>query len=134
MPKVLIVTYYWPPGSGAGVQRWLKFSKYLPEFGWEPLILTVDPYFAAYPAMDPSLEKEIPPSLSVWKTKASDYFKLFSKNKSRIPSAGFAVNEGNGSLYKLIRFFRGNFFYPTPEKAGINSHSNRLVKSSKIIK
>ena len=63
MPKVLIVTYYWPPGSGAGVQRWLKFSKYLPESGWEPLILTVDPYFAAYPVLDSSLEKEIPPSL-----------------------------------------------------------------------
>jgi hypothetical protein len=56
MPKVLIVTYYWPPGSGAGVQRWLKFSKYLPQFGWEPVILTIDPDFATYPALDTSLE------------------------------------------------------------------------------
>jgi len=46
--KVLILTYYWPPSGGAGVQRWLKFAKYLPEFGWQPYILTVDPDYAAY--------------------------------------------------------------------------------------
>jgi len=45
--KVLVVTYYWPPSGGAGVQRWLKFSKYLPEAGWQPVILTVDPEYAA---------------------------------------------------------------------------------------
>jgi hypothetical protein len=58
MNKVLIVTYYWPPSGGAGVQRWLKFSKYLPEFGWEPIILTVDPEYAAYPVTDYSLKDE----------------------------------------------------------------------------
>jgi hypothetical protein len=56
MGKVLIITYYWPPGSGAGVQRWLKFAKYLPSFGIEPVILTVDPEYATYPATDNSLE------------------------------------------------------------------------------
>jgi hypothetical protein len=30
--KVLIITYYWPPAGGPGVQRWLKFVKYLPDF------------------------------------------------------------------------------------------------------
>ena len=49
MNKVLIITYYWPPSGGAGVQRWLKFSKYLPEFGWEPIILTVDPALCCIP-------------------------------------------------------------------------------------
>ena len=55
MKRVLIITYYWPPSGGAGVQRWLKFSKFLPEFGWEPVILTVDPEYATYPVTDPSL-------------------------------------------------------------------------------
>ena len=64
MQKVLIITYYWPPGSGAGVQRWLKFSKYLTKQGWEPLILTVDPDFAVYPAIDNSLNNEIPANLT----------------------------------------------------------------------
>ena len=43
MKKILIITYYWPPSGGPGVQRWLKFSKYLPEFGYDPIIITVDP-------------------------------------------------------------------------------------------
>jgi glycosyltransferase involved in cell wall biosynthesis len=116
MPKVLIITYYWPPGSGAGVQRWLKFSKYLPSYGWEPLILTIDPYYATYPALDPTLEKEIPPSLRIWKTKATDYFRLYRKDKSRIPSSGFAVGGEKGLTGKIIRFVRGNFFLPDPRR------------------
>ena len=67
MNKVLIITYYWPPSGGAGVQRWLKFSKYLPEFGWEPVILTVDPEYAAYPVTDDSLAANMPLSVKVIK-------------------------------------------------------------------
>lgn len=116
MPRVLIVTYYWPPGSGAGVQRWLKFSRYMPQFGWEPVILTVDPGFAAFPALDKSLEAEIPADLEVYKTKATDYFRIYSKDKSKIPSSGFASNENNGIQDKIIRFIRGNFFIPDPRR------------------
>lgn len=130
MPKVLIITYYWPPGSGAGVQRWLKFSKYLPAYGWEPFILTVDPDFATYPALDPTLEKEIPPSLRIWKTKATDYFRLYRKDKSRIPSSGFAVGREKGLTGKIIRFVRGNFFLPDPRR-GWNKYAFR--KACEII-
>ena len=84
MPKkVLIITYYWPPSGGAGVQRWLKFAKYLPEFGWEPVILTVDPEYAAYPATDPSLAEEVPPSLVVYKTPATDYLEFTGRTDQR---------------------------------------------------
>ncbi len=121
MPKVLIVTYYWPPGSGAGVQRWLKFAKYLPLSGWEPYILTVDPRFAAYPAIDNSLENEIPESVTVYKTKARDYFRFYSSDKSRIPSSGFAANEKKGFKNIISRFVRGNFFIPDPRKGWNNS-------------
>ena len=61
MNKVLIITYYWPPSGGAGVQRWLKFSKYLPRFRMGTVILTVDPEYAAYPVTDDSLAREISP-------------------------------------------------------------------------
>lgn len=121
MPKVLIVTYYWPPGSGAGVQRWLKFAKYLPLSGWEPYILTVDPRFAAYPAIDNSLENEIPESVTVYRTKARDYFRVYSRDKSRIPSSGFAANEKKGLKNIISRFVRGNFFIPDPRKGWNNS-------------
>jgi len=116
MNKVLIITYYWPPGSGAGVQRWLKFSKYLPEFGWQPLVLTIDPDFATYPAIDNTLIKELPDDIKVWKTKATDYFKLYDKDKSKIPAAGFANSVDDTLKGKLLRFVRGNFFIPDPRR------------------
>jgi glycosyltransferase involved in cell wall biosynthesis len=130
MGKVLIITYYWPPGSGAGVQRWLKFAKYLPGFGWEPVILTVDPQYASYPAIDKSLEDEISPDLRVFRTRATDYFRFISRNKSKIPSAGFASNNDNGLKGKVLRFIRGNFFIPDPRK-GWNRYAFR--KACEII-
>ena len=116
MQKVLIVTYYWPPGSGAGVQRWLKFSKYLTKQGWEPIVLTVDPDFAVYSAIDHSLNNEIPSNLTVYKIRARDYFRLYKKDKSKIPSAGFAVDEEKGFVSHITRFIRGNFFIPDPRR------------------
>jgi len=61
LKKVLIITYYWPPSGGAGVQRWLKFSKYLSEFGWEPVVFTVAN--GEFPEQDNSLLKDIPKNL-----------------------------------------------------------------------
>jgi glycosyltransferase involved in cell wall biosynthesis len=116
MNKVLIVTYYWPPSGGAGVQRWLKFSKYLPELGWEPIILTVDPEYAAYPVTDFSLNDDLPSSIRVYPTPAINYFGIYSKNKSKIPTAGFANSIDNTLKGKIFRFIRGNFFLPDPRK------------------
>jgi glycosyltransferase involved in cell wall biosynthesis len=116
MNKVLIVTYYWPPSGGAGVQRWLKFSKYLPEFGWEPIILTVDPEYAAYPVTDFSLNDDLPSSIRVYPTPAVNYFDIYKKNKSKIPTAGFANSIDNTFKGKIFRFIRGNFFLPDPRK------------------
>ena len=116
MNKVLIITYYWPPSGGAGVQRWLKFSKYLPEFGWEPVILTVDPEYAAYPVIDKSLNEDLPSSLKVHLTPAVDYFSIYKKDKSKIPAAGFASSVDDSLKDKFLRFIRGNFFLPDPRK------------------
>ena len=116
MDKVLIVTYYWPPSGGAGVQRWLKFSKYLPDFGWEPIILTVDPEYAAYPVTDFSLKEDLPSSLRIYTTPAINYFGIYRKDKSKIPTAGFANSVDNTLKGKIFRFIRGNFFLPDPRK------------------
>jgi glycosyltransferase involved in cell wall biosynthesis len=124
MNKVLIVTYYWPPSGGAGVQRWLKFSKYLPEFGWDPLILTVDPEYAAYPVTDLSFGNDLPTSVRVYTTRATDYFSIYRKDKSKIPNAGFAGNSDNSFRGKAMRFIRGNFFLPDPRK-GWNKYAFR---------
>ena len=116
MNKVLIVTYYWPPSGGAGVQRWLKLSKYLPEFGWEPVILTVDPEYAAYPALDKTLGKDLPENIEVYRTRASNWLRFYGAYKSKMPSAGFANNRVTSWKDKIIRFLRGNFFIPDPRR------------------
>lgn len=116
MNRVLIVAYYWPPSGGAGVQRWLKFAKYLPGSGWEPVILTVDPRYAVYPATDASLEKEIPAGIKIFRTKATDWFRLYGRDKSKVPSAGFANNRDDTLRGKITRFIRGNFFIPDPRR------------------
>jgi len=116
MNKVLILTYYWPPSGGAGVQRWLKFAKYLPDFGWEPIIVTIDPAYAAYPVIDESLAAEFSSSVKVYKTPAVDYFSIYKKDKTKIPTAGFASSIDNSLIGKIQRFIRGNFFIPDPRK------------------
>jgi hypothetical protein len=117
MKKVLIITYYWPPAGGPGVQRWLKFAKYLPEFGWEPIILTVDENDASYPQEDSSLLGGVR-GIETHKTKSFEILNLYSslKKDKQIPYGGFS-NEGNPSfLKKVSRFIRGNFFIPDPRK------------------
>jgi glycosyltransferase involved in cell wall biosynthesis len=114
MKKVLIITYYWPPSGGAGVQRWLKFSNYFLEFDIQPIVITVDDTLASYPLLDESLWKEVPESIQVIRTKTKEPFGIYKKvaGKPQIPSGGFA--SGNTSSFKdaLMRFFRGNFFIP----------------------
>lgn len=136
MPKkVLIITYYWPPSGGAGVQRWLKFAKYLPEFGWEPVILTVDPAYAAYPVTDISLNNDVPHSVKVFKTPAKDYFRFYRKNNKQIPAGGFANGVDNSLKGKALRFIRGNFFIPDPRR-GWNrdayARACEIIRSEKI--
>ena len=55
--KILIITYYWPPAGGPGVQRWLKFVKYLPDFGLQPIVYI--PENPTYPIVDEALLSEV---------------------------------------------------------------------------
>lgn len=114
MQKILIITYYWPPSGGAGVQRWVKFAKYLPEFGFEPIVLTVDPKYASYPVLDESLKQEVNQNIKVYHTKSLEPYNLYKKyaGKGEIPQAGFANESEANLLQKVSRFIRGNLFIP----------------------
>ena len=113
MKKVLVITYYWPPSGGSGVQRWLKFVKYFRDFGVEPIVLTVDPDFATYPNNDFTLVDEIPEGIEIYKTIAKSPFALYSRvSQKEVPKVGFAGEKNVGMLEKLLRFVRGNFFIP----------------------
>ncbi|HQH24386.1 MAG TPA: glycosyltransferase family 4 protein [Bacteroidales bacterium] len=134
MNRVLIITYYWPPSGGAGVQRWLKFAGYLPSYGWEPVILTVDPQYASYPQRDESLLKKVPPAAEVITTKSSGgIFRAYRMltGSPEVPYGGFANEDDPGFLQRLSRFIRGNFVLPDARK-GWNKHA--LEKAVEIIK
>ena len=116
--KILIITYYFPPSGGSGVQRWLKFVKYLPEFGWEPIVLTVDEKKASYPQIDNSLLSDIPDKIRVEKTNTCEilnFYKHISPEKE-IPYGGFSDEQKPSFFKKLTRFIRGNFFLPDPRR------------------
>ncbi len=111
--KILIITYYWPPAGGPGVQRWLKFAKYLPEFGWKPVIYT--PENPSYPLLDESLMKDVPKDLEIVKTKIWEPYQLAEKlNKSnkKFKAGQFDVGKNQSWKSKLSIWVRGNFFIP----------------------
>lgn len=127
--KVLLITYYWPPSGGAGVQRWLKFSKFLPSLGILPVVVTVDEKKASYPVLDHSLGKEVPDDVQVFRTNTFEPFELYKKftGKKEIPFAGFA-NEGTPSFFqRLSRFIRGNLFIPDARK-GWNKYALKVAE------
>jgi len=113
--KVLIITYYWPPSGGSGVQRWLKFSKYLRDFNIEPVIYTVDN--PSYPIKDTSLESEIPLGLEILKQpifEPNSFLSIFGNNKKK-ESAGF-LNPNPTLLGRFFQYVRANYFIPDARK------------------
>ena len=113
--RVLVITYYWPPAGGAGVQRWLKFVKYLREFGWDPVVFTVkDGHF---PVEDKTLKKDIPKGVEVIKVKAWEpyaYYKrlMGMKKKDRVQHGFIQENSKKNWKQELAVWIRGNFFIP----------------------
>lgn len=116
MQKVLIISYYWPPSGGAGVQRWLKLSKYLANLDFEIHILTVDENKASYMQLDDSLNKDIDPRVIVHKTNSFEIIKLYSKlaGKKNVPTSGFSNVDNTKLSQRIINAVRSNFFIPDP--------------------
>lgn len=116
MKKVLIITYYWPPSGGSGVQRWLKFAKYLPQYGWEPVIYT--PENPEANAVDEALLKDVLPGTEVIKTRIWEpyqfYKKLIGKSDKKAIKANLIGSSDTSFRHKLSLFIRGNLFIPDP--------------------
>jgi len=128
MKKVLVITYYWPPSGGSGVQRWLKFVKYFRDFGIEPIILTVDPEFASFPVYDESLLTDIPSGIEIHRTKARSPFGIYSKLRGKkAPQSGFTGESKPNLIERIMRFIRGNFFIPDA-RIGWNKYAIEKAK------
>lgn len=117
MQKVLIITYYWTPAGGPGVQRWLKFVKYLRDFNVEPIVYV--PENPDYPLTDPSFLEEIPKDLKIHKHRIVEPYRwagsLFGK-KTKLISSGIISSENQSLSERLLLWIRGNFFIPDARK------------------
>ncbi|MBO6169408.1 MAG: glycosyltransferase [Bacteroidales bacterium] len=130
MKKVLIITYYWPPTGGSGVQRWVKFTKYLGRYGWEPVIYT--PKNPEQLAVDESLMAEVPSGVTVLKRRISEPYALYRRLfGGGTEGKGAGVNPLNQQKktfkQRLAVFLRGNLFVPDP-RAGWVGPSVRYLK------
>ena len=111
LKKILIVTYYWPPSGGPGVQRVLKFCKYLNETDWKPIILTVKN--GDFPVFDHTLEKDVH-GYKIYKSKSYSFHKIFNSlnEKSTTPTFQLSSAKQDGFLVKLSRWIRLNMVIP----------------------
>ena len=118
MNKVLIITYYWPPSGGSGVQRWLKFVKYLPSYQWEPHVFT--PENPSFAVQDKSLEKDVPNEAEVMRMPIWEPYDLFFRisgffgsKKSATPTA-LVPSRKKTFFQRISTWIRGNLFIPDP--------------------
>ncbi|MFC1733776.1 glycosyltransferase [candidate division KSB1 bacterium] len=128
--KALIITYYWPPGGGAGVQRWLKFVKYLRDYGWEPVVYT--PENPEYPEIDESLLKDIPLNLTVIKQPIREPYKAYKRfigqdKEKKIQTAFLTEDKKPRFTERIAVWIRGNFFIPDARKFWIKPSVKYLI-------
>ena len=126
--RVLIITYYWPPSGGGGVQRWLKMSKYLPEYGWTPVIFT--PENPDFELKDESLLEDVAKEAEIIKMPIWEPFGLYRKllGEKAVQKQG-VVDRNDASVFgKISRWIRGNWFIPDPRIFWVRPAVNYLSK------
>jgi len=136
--KVLILSYYWPPSGGAGVQRWLKFVKYLREYGWEPIVYTAAN--GEYPIIDESFFKDIPEGITILKQPIWEPYTLYKKligqkKEERVVSGTLQENGKKGVAQKLSLWLRGNVFIPDARRFWIKpsiAYLNDWLSKNKV--
>jgi glycosyltransferase involved in cell wall biosynthesis len=129
--KVLIITYYWPPNGGSSVLRWLKFTKYLREFGWEPVIYT--PSNPELLETDDSLQKDIPAGLEIVTSKIHEPYTIYKwltgrKKRDRLGLALMSEKKKSGITGKIMLWIRSNFFIPDPRRLWVIPSGKFLTK------
>lgn len=128
--KLLIITYYWPPAGGPGVQRWLKFVKYLPDFGVQPIVYI--PENPTYPILDEELVAEVSNKATILKNKIFEPYHLagfFSKTQTKKISSGIIPAAKKQSfLERILLWTRGNLFIPDARFLWVKPSVNYLKK------
>lgn len=126
--RVLIITYYWPPSGGSGVQRWLKFAKYLPRHRWQPVVAA--PLAADYEVYDETLQADVPPEAEVLRLPIREpyaaYRKLTGAQSGESPTASVGTEARPGLIRRLSLWVRANFFVPDPKILWVRPTIKRL--------
>lgn len=128
MKRVLIISYYWPPAGGSGVQRWVKFTKYLPQNGWQPVVYT--PLNPEIISLDETLLRDIPAEAEIVKTKITEPYAAYRRLMgSKTTKEVNPISSGDTSFKKRVSLFiRGNFFIPDPRVWWVRSSVKFLKK------
>ena len=143
MKRVLIIAYYWPPAGGSGVQRWVKFARYLPSEGWQPVVYA--PENPSYDLLDETLASEIPAEVEVLRRRIREPYAAYrrlmgrgastdmktltsSSHGSSVGSEVTPISSGRKSWkQRLSLWVRGNLFVPDP-RVGWVRPSIRFLK------
>ena len=132
----LIITYYWPPSGGSGVQRWVYFSKYLKKMGCNPIVLSVNPKYASYGVSDSTLLEHVN-NIETYRTSSLEILKFYSflKSGNKVNSIPQSYIPDNSFFDKLASFVRLNFFIPD-SRLGWNyfafKKAKEIIKNNKI--
>lgn len=127
MKRVLVIAYYWPPSGGSGVQRWVKFVKYLPSEGWEPVVFA--PEGADYPSLDPSFAAEVPSSVEVHRGPIWEPYAAYRKLTGAKSTEVTEISSGRKTFrQRLSLWIRANCFVPDPRVGWVRPSVKSLKK------
>ena len=127
MKRVLVIAYYWPPSGGSGVQRWVKFVKYLPAEGWEPVVFA--PENADYPSLDPSFQAEVPAGVEVLRGRIWEPYAAYRKLTGAKSTQVTEISSGPKTWkQRLSLWIRANLFVPDPRVGWVKPSVKQLKK------
>ena len=127
MKRVLVIAYYWPPSGGSGVQRWVKFVKYLPAEGWEPVVFA--PENADYPSLDPSFQAEVPAGVEVLRGRIWEPYAAYRKLTGAKSTQVTEISSGPKTWkQRLSLWIRANLFVPDPRVGWVKPSVRQLKK------
>ena len=127
MRRVLVISYYWPPSGGSGVQRWVKFVKYLPGEGWEPVVFA--PENASYPVLDPTIGKDLPENLEVIRGRIWEPYAAYRKLTGAKSTQVTEISSGKKTFkQRLSLWIRANLFVPDPRVGWVRPSVKTLKK------
>lgn len=114
MKNALLITYYWPPAGGPGVHRWLRFSKFFSQYGWNLTVYC--PENAEWPVIDNDLNHQVDINLNIIRKPIWEPHKYLGKKNNPNKGGAFTNASKPNLKSRIIMWIRGNLFIPDARK------------------